>query len=112
MLEHLKEKGFEIILVTARSTMCFKNPEKVTKRSLSKHKIPYDKLIISATDKKSICEEEHIDIFIDDNIDTCQTVAQLGISVFLTNSTMNQVESELRRVMNWKEIEGLLIKEE
>lgn len=112
VLEHLKEKGFEIILITARSENCFKDPEKLTKKYLSKYKIPYDKLITSAVDKKAICREEHVDIFIDDNIDICQTVRQLGINVFLMNSTMNQEKNELKRVMNWKEIEELLIKEE
>lgn len=112
VLEYLKEQGLEIILITARSNLCFSNPEKTTKTWLYKNKIPYSKLIVSANDKKQICKEEGIHIFIDDSIETCTKVAELGINVYVMNSKLNQFsKTNLKRVSNWLEIKKL-IKEE
>lgn len=46
----------------------FDNPYELCKRYLSKYNIKYDKLIVDAYDKGSICKRENIDVFIDDSV--------------------------------------------
>lgn len=108
VLDRLKAKGHEIILITARSKDTFQNPEEVTLAWLKRHEIPYDKLMISALNKKQICKQENVQVFIDDSIRNCKEVSTLGIPVYLMDSTMNQQESSSTRVYDWLSIENLL----
>ena len=39
-----------------------------------KHNIPYDKIVLGAWDKSISCQEEKIDVFIDDSPKHCQEV--------------------------------------
>ena len=46
----------------------------------SKNNIEYDKLIVNAREKAPICEEEKIDLFIDDQLNNCIDILKTGIS--------------------------------
>lgn len=108
VLKRLKEKGHEIIFITARSQKTLQDPEAITLAWLKQYEIPYDKLILSADHKKQICEREKIDLFIDDNIRNCMEVSTLGIPVYLIDSVMNQQDCSCKRVYDWLSIETLL----
>lgn len=82
----------------------FDNPYELCKRYLSKYNIKYDKLIVDAHDKGSICKRENIDVFIDDSIKNCVSVGEYGIRVFIYDNTYNKNEDRFDRVYNWKEI--------
>ena len=107
VVRKLKEEGNEIYFITARLTG-IKNcdTEIITKNTLERNQIPYDKLIINASDKLKFCKEHNIDIFIEDSYDTCKELQENGIKSYLMTTKMNEnIDSgEIERVNNWKEI--------
>lgn len=68
--------------------------------------IPYDKLIINASDKLKVCEDEGIELFIEDSYDTCKELTENGIKSILMTTKMNQqIEAgNIPRVHNWDEV--------
>ena len=78
----------------------FDNPYELCKRYLSKYNIKYDKLIVDAHDKGSICKRENIDVFIDDSIKNCVSVGEYGIRVFIYDNTYNKNEDRFDIVYN------------
>lgn len=109
VITNLKNKGYEIIFITSRSKNGYKNPYKISYEYLKKNKIPFDKLIVGAKDKKDSCESEQIDIFIDDNLNNCKSVSKLNIKVILFETTENKNNNNFIKVKNWKEIEQLIL---
>lgn len=107
VIKKLKQDGHEIIFITARLTNV-KNcdTEEITKRNLEDNNIPYDKLIINASDKLKYCKEEGIQIFIEDSFETCKTLEENGIKTYLMTTRMNNdINSEnVERVSSWDEI--------
>ena len=104
-------KENEIIFITARPDYSFGNAYEFSKKFLDKNKIYYDKIITNAKDKKTICKEEKIDIFIDDGKDNCASVSELNIQVLMFENFFNEDETRFKKVKNWKEIKNI-IKEE
>lgn len=103
-INKLKSMGNEIIFITARSEWGFKNPYKLSKEYLDRHNIEYDKLIIGAKDKATICKQEKIDLFIDDDARNCAMVEKENIKVLLFDNYYNKEEKKFDRVYNWEEI--------
>ena len=68
--------------------------------------IPYDKLIINASDKLKVCKEYGIDIFIEDSYDTCKELQENGIKSYLMTTKMNENidTGDIERVSCWDEI--------
>lgn len=103
----LKEEGNEISFITARLTQ-IKNcdTENITIKTLKDNNIPYDKLIINASDKLKFCKENGIEIFIEDSYDTCRQLEENGIKTYLMTTKMNQnIDAvEIERVKDWNEI--------
>lgn len=104
VIKELRKEGHEIIFITARSINGFHDPYKSSLKYLDKHKIPFDKLIVNAKEKASVCLEEKIDLFIDDSIHNCMEVANKNIPVLLFNASFNQNCTLFKRVFSWKEI--------
>lgn len=106
-------KDNKIIIITARWDDEEKTIEKTTKKWLEEHKIYYDKLFLGQKDKRKLVTENNVEIFIDDNYQTCKQVSELNVRTLIMNSRLNRniQDSELERVFSWKEIEEK-IKEE
>ena len=107
VITNLKNEGHEIYFITARPTNIENcNTEEITKNSLDKFNIPYDKLIINASDKLKCSKENDIDIFIEDSVETCEILEQNGIKTYLMTTKMNsEIDTkEIERVSNWQEI--------
>ena len=107
VVRKLKEEGNEIFFITARLTgikNC--NTELITRNTLEQNQIPYDKLIINASDKLMFCKEHDIDIFIEDSYDTCKELQENGIKSYLMTTKMNENidAGDIERVSNWDEI--------
>lgn len=101
---NLLGKDNEIIFITARSNMCFDNPYEFSYNWLVKNNIKFDKLLVSCQNKKTICEQEKIDVFIDDNIGHCRDVSTLNTKVLLFDSRLNKLDKNHIRVSSWKEV--------
>ena len=73
---------------------------------LYENKIPYDKLVIGTSNKLEFCQENGIEVFIEDSYETCQTLAKNGIKTYLMTTKMNEnIETKsIQRVHNWLEV--------
>ncbi len=107
VIRKLKEEGNEISFITAR-LLNIKNcdTESITRKTLEDNNIPYDKLIINASDKLKVCQDNNIQIFIEDSYDTCKQLEENGIKAFLMTTKMNENidAGNIERVNDWKEI--------
>lgn len=107
VIRKLKEEGNEIFFITARLNN-IKNcdSEAITRKTLEENNIPYDKLIVNASDKLKFCKEYNIEIFIEDSYDTCKQLQENGIKSYLMTTRMNEkINSlEVERVTSWNEI--------
>lgn len=107
VIRKLKKEGNEIFFITARlNNVKNCDTETITKNSLAENNIPYDKLIINASDKLKVCKEYDIDIFIEDSYDTCKELQENGIKSYLMTTKMNENidTGDIERVSCWDEI--------
>lgn len=105
VINKLKRDENKIILITARS---FNNACKLTKEQLKKLKLKYDKLIFSK-DKKTICINENVDVFIDDSITNLTQIESIVKKVILFSSNYNITKStNLQRMDSWDNIFNIL----
>lgn len=113
VIKKLKEDGHEIYFITARlNNIPECNTEEITKETLKRANIPYDKLIINAGDKILACKENKIDFFIEDSYETCKQLSKINIPSILMTTKMNKNidEGNIRRVHNWDEIYSEIVK--
>ena len=107
IINKLKEEGNEIIFITARLTN-IKNcdTENITKTTLNKYNIPYDKLIMNVDNKLEFCQKHGVEVFIDDSFETCKSLYSNGIKAYLMTTRMNRnIETgEIERVTSWDEV--------
>lgn len=64
--DYLREKNYQIIIITARSHDYKNDIKEITLNYLKTHELFYDKIIFDKTEKGECAKENHIDIFIDD----------------------------------------------
>lgn len=102
-IEKLKEKGNKIYIITARDSEFHDDPYQLSKDWLDKNKIEYDKIIVNAREKASICQQEEIDIFIDDQLNNCIAVSNVGIKTIRISRDKTQYENIIT-FENWDEI--------
>ena len=107
VIRKLKEEGNEIIFITAR-LLNIKNcdTEGITVKTLKDNKIPYNQLIINASDKLKFCKDNDIQIFIEDSYETCKQLEENGIKTFLMTTKMNENidAGSIERVSDWNEV--------
>lgn len=107
IINKLKQEGNKIIFITARLTN-IKNceTEKITKETFRKYNIPYDKLIMNVDDKLKFCEENDVEVFIEDSYETCKNLQENGIKAYLMTTKMNRniVDDKIERVSSWDEV--------
>lgn len=102
-----KEDENEIYFITARLNNIENcNTEEITKKTLQENNIPYDKLIINASDKIEAARKYNIDLFIEDSFETCSQLSEIGINNILMTTKMNEQidEGKIIRVSNWNEV--------
>lgn len=106
-INKLKSEGNEIVFITARLTSV-KNceTEKITKTTLEKYNIPYDKLIMNVDNKLEFCKQNEVEIFIDDSFETCKCLQDNGIKAYLMTTRMNRNidTGDVERVSSWDEV--------
>lgn len=105
----LKYQGNEIYIISSRKERELENPLMETKKWLDKHNIKYDKLFIGDSNKKKICFENNVDIFIDDKIKQCEEVASNGVKTYLFDNLYNKDYHGLERVFDFYELYDKII---
>ena len=103
IIDEIYKLGHTVIFITARGRET-EDIYKTTKNYLDNYQIKYNKLIIDASDKSKVCQEEKIDLFIDDSFKHCQAVSDLGIDVLMFDAVYNQEYKQFKHVKSWKEI--------
>ncbi len=107
VIQKLKKNGHTIHFITAR-LMNIKNcdTETITKKSLADFNIPYDSLNLHVNDKLTFCQENNIDICIEDSYETCKELTDNGIKAILMTTKMNADidDKTITRVNNWLEL--------
>ena len=102
-------KNNTIVIITARWDKENNVIEQITKKWLDKNEIKYNKIFLGYEDKRKIVQENNIDIFIDDNLKTCELIADMNINVLMMNTRLNKnvniKNQKIERVFSWKEIE-------
>lgn len=111
-LDLLHEKGHEIYVVTARSYEEFSDPYAYSKKWLKKYKIPFDKLIVNASNKGAVCEENHIEAFLDDNPINCDSTSAAGVKTFMMHNFLaeNYNNPAVKKVYSFVEFYREIIK--
>lgn len=104
VINKLHKEGHKIIIITSRSKAHCEDPYKISKTWLDEKNIKYDKLIVGAEDKESICKKNNIDIFIDDHSGFCEGVSKTNAKVLMFDSPYNQNETKYKRVYSWNEV--------
>ena len=104
IIDKLKSEGNKIIIITARDKAFYDKAFEFTSNQLNNLGINYDKLFCTYN-KRQVCIDEKIDLFIDDSIANCSKVNELGIETIVFNSKSNiKDKTNLYRVDNWEEI--------
>ena len=104
IINKLKAEGHTIIIITARDNRAYIAPYEVSKNYLDNHQIKYDKLIIGAENKAAVAKKEEIDLFIDDSIKHCSSVADSGIDVLLYETYYNRFDTRFIHMKDWYQI--------
>ena len=113
IIKKLKEKGYEIYIISGRDNGEYSNPYEMTVNWLKEHNILYDKLILTdaynSLEKANICKENNISIMIDDSIRILLEVQNAGITALLMDTPYNREVDNFKRVHTWKEIYDFII---
>ena len=106
IIKKLREEGNKIYLITARFPSDKFDIKEKTKVWLEKNNIEYDELIVNAQHKSKPAKENHIDIFIDDNIRNCTDVSSVGIKTYMMNTIHNKDfnDGNIEKVYSWPHI--------
>lgn len=101
-LRYLKNKGHEIIFITARSKRYNEDIYNVTLNSLIKNNLVFDKLILTEKYKLNECINNKIDIMIDNSLDVYNELKKEKIEFMLYDE--NNEYKVKNKVSSWKEI--------
>lgn len=106
VFKKLQNDGYKIIIITARSEKYYKDPYNYTYNWLKKYHVPFDKLIVNSLNKKEICLQENIDIFVDDMPSNCENVSSIkNIKVYMMDNVDNFSNSN--KVIKVKDLDEL-----
>ena len=110
VIDILKEKGYEIYIITARYLTdrdddLGKNMRLIVEEWLKQNKINYDKIIFSPEDKFDICKDNNIDIMIEDKVDNINKISKI-IPVICFNASYNKscIGNNIFRAHTWYDI--------
>ncbi len=102
-IKKLRSDGHKIIIITARDNEFHDNPYLLSKNWLDKNNIEYDKIIVNAREKGTVCKNENVDLFIDDQLNNCLDVLTKGIKVIRISDEISK-NKDIIDLKNWNEI--------
>ena len=101
-INKLYEEGFLIYFITRRKNTA--NMLRVTMKWLEKHGFNYHKLLMGCSEKGSVCENEGVNLFIDNDVKHVTEVAGKGIKVLLMTDCYNTDCDVFTRVDTWEDV--------
>lgn len=105
VLNKLKEDGHKLFLITARGKIG-KPSEEAALHTIKEYQLPFDKVILKALDKATICINENIDYMIDDSPLNVLPISEKGIRCLYLKSSEkhNIISPNVIEVESWGEI--------
>lgn len=107
-MKYLKEKGYTIVLLTARPAKEYPRIFSDTIEWLKKYNIPYDAILFDEDKEKRIIKEfPNMKFMIEDAAQNANKIAPEGYKVFLLEKSYNNDEFTHRnvvRVNNWEDL--------
>ncbi len=101
--DYFNEKGYQIVIITARGSGLNYNYKKVTKDYLKKYELNYNKIFFGYEEKGLKAFEEKIDMFIDDKIKVLDSVSSHGIKAIHFTEEKGSTEQYIA-FNDWNEI--------
>lgn len=107
-LRRWKAAGHEIVILTARISEWFSDPEGESRKQLDENKIPYDEVVANVWEKGEYCREHGIEILIEDNFEICQKAQTLGVKAVMAVDEHNLAHAKEIRYAgaSWERIES------
>lgn len=105
VIDKLKEKGHRLVCITLRGY--YRECEiEITERRLKEANINFDKIIYNQHNKLFACQEEKVDVIVDDNPGTMELLSQNGIKCFhFRGAGLREVKHEnITEVQNWGDV--------
>ena len=103
IINRLRKEGHKIFIITARDSEFHDDPYLLSKNWLDKNNIEYDKIIVNAREKGTVCKNENVDLFIDDQLNNCLDVLTKGIKVIRISDEISK-NKDIIDLKNWNEI--------
>ena len=107
VIDYLKDLGYEIYIITARSHDYSNNIYNITVDYLKKHGIIYDKLVFDCKEKENVCVKENIDIMLDDNVNLMRKLNNTNTKGVLFSASYNK-NYEGDKVSSWLEFKEFI----
>ena len=106
VIQRLQENGHTIIVITARGYTDISGVTEETEKYFQKHNLKVDKIIFKAYHKLKVCQDNQIDIMVDDTIRVLDEINKGGIKTVLFTTYANKdIKTNLNRVNDWLELE-------
>lgn len=113
IIHNLRKNGCKVILITARGEKNFPGTVTANEKALKDAGIEYDKVVYNSADKVDACQENGVEIFVDDSPKNCTEVKyELGIPVIGFESEITREslrEAGVPSVDNWQDLEKKLL---
>ena len=105
IIKKIKSEGNEIHIITARSEPSVIDPYNITKDFLDKNNIIYDKIIVNCKDKYTYCQENNIDIMIDDEPKNINNISKIIPVIVFKGIHNEECEGEnIIKVDTWNQV--------
>lgn len=110
VIDKLRDEGYEIYIITARY-LTDRNDDlgeemrNIVVNWLKENHINYDKIIFSPEDKFKVCEENNIDILIEDKVENINNISKI-IPVICFNASYNKIcnGKNIFRAYTWYDV--------
>lgn len=110
VIDWLKDQGHRLIVITARGKWG-KEEERITYETFEKFGLTFDKVILNAKDKSTICLQENIDYMIDDMPRNIISISKGGTKCLHFREVGEEViEDNVTSVSSWAEIYKFFLK--
>lgn len=83
VLDYLNDKGYKIIIITARSNEHCSNIEELTKKIFNENNINISEFYFGQSKKSDLAKELNVDLMIDDNISVYKNMQEENIDCIL-----------------------------